>query len=132
MSATRFAPIHNYRDLIVWQKAMTLAVRAYAIAGQLPRSELYGLSSQIRRAAVSVPANIAEGHGRLHRAEYRHHAGIANGSVTELETEVVLAERLGYVSGTEVAAFLEASAEVGKMLNRLVRVLGRAPLAPNP
>jgi len=83
-----------YRELVVWQKAMSLAEAAYAVAGLLPDSERFGLSSQIRRAAISVPSNIAEGHERRSRAEYRRFIAIACGSLAELETQLELANRL--------------------------------------
>jgi len=84
----------SYRELVVWQKAMSLAEAAYAVAGLLPDSERFGLSSQIRRAAISVPSNIAEGHERRSRAEYRRFIAIACGSLAELETQLELANRL--------------------------------------
>jgi hypothetical protein len=73
--------VKSYKDLLVWQKAMDLVVESYKISKRLPRTETYGLASQIQRAAVSIPANIAEGHGRDHLGEYLHHLSIANGSL---------------------------------------------------
>ena len=87
----------SYRDLIVWQKAMALARKAYSVTSGLPKSEAYGLLSQIRRAAVSVPSNIAEGHGRLTDSQFRYFMGNARGSLYEMQTQIELAGDLGYV-----------------------------------
>ncbi|MBZ5502136.1 MAG: four helix bundle protein [Acidobacteriia bacterium] len=89
--------IKSYRDLLVWQKAMDLVVASYGIAKKLPAQEMYGLVTQIQRAAASIPANIAEGHGRKHRGDYLHHLSIARGSLLELETHLLIAGRLGYL-----------------------------------
>jgi four helix bundle protein len=94
--------IRSYRDLELWQKAMDLVVETYGLTNLLPKSETYGLSSQIRRAAASVPANIAEGHGREHLGDYVHHLSVANGSLMELETHILVAGRLKYVQQAEV------------------------------
>lgn len=112
-----------YRDLVVWQKAMDLAVETYRLASLLPKCELYGLMSQLQRSAVSVPANIAEGHGREHLGDYLHHLSMANGSLMELETHLLPSMRLSYVSETGVQPLLTLSAEVGKMLAGLIHSL---------
>ena len=83
--------IKSYRDLLVWQKAIEIVVTSYRVAGELPKSELYGLTAQMQRAAVAIPANIAEGHGREHLGDYLHHLSIASGSLTELETHIACA-----------------------------------------
>jgi four helix bundle protein len=88
----------GFRDLDVWQRSMDLVVEVYRITRAFPRSELYGLTDQTRRAAASVPANIAEGNGRLFRKEYAHHVSIARGSIAELSTCLEIAQRLEYVS----------------------------------
>src|SRR5688500_3414185 len=123
--------ISSYRDLRVWKEGMDLVVEAYKVAKTLPRDELYGLTSQIRRAAVSVPANIAEGHGRDHLGDYLRHLSIAKGSVTELETELFIAERLEYVTGEAIRPALAVADSIGKMrtgpIPRLARRLHRAP-----
>ena len=80
--------VRSYRDLEVWQRATDLVVECYRLTNLLPKSELYGLASQIQRAAVSIPANIAEGHGREHLGDYLHHLSVANGSLMELETHL--------------------------------------------
>ena len=91
----------SYRELLVWQKAMDLVETTYRLAKQFPASERFGLTSQMQRAAVSVPANIAEGRGRKHLAEYVHHLSIANGSLKELETVILIAERLRHAPTAE-------------------------------
>jgi four helix bundle protein len=89
--------VKDYRDLILWRKAMSLARAVYGATQNFPKSEMFGLQSQIRRAAVSVPANIAEGHGRLTDMQFRHFLGNARGSLCELQTELELAHDLGFV-----------------------------------
>jgi four helix bundle protein len=89
--------IRSHRDLLVWQRAMDLVEHCYRATTHLPKSEVYGLSSQLQRAAVSVPANIAEGHGRKSTRAYLHHLSIAYGSLAELETHIEIACRLKYL-----------------------------------
>ena len=115
--------IKSYRELGVWQKAMDLVVECYRIAKLLPKTELYGLTSQIQRAAVSIPANIAEGQGRSHTKEFLNHLSMAYGSLMELETHLQIAARLEYVEPDSVFEPLEQCAEVGRMLNGLRRKL---------
>jgi len=115
--------IRSYRDLEVWQKAMDLVVASYRLTNLFPKSETYGLSSQIQRSAASVPANIAEGHGREHLGDYLHHLSIANGSLMELETHILVAGRLNYVGREEVDRMLSQTGEVGRMLAGLIRSL---------
>lgn len=124
--------LKSYRELLVWQKAMDLVVESYKLAGLLPKTELYGLKSQIERAAVSVPANIAEGHGREHLGDYLRHLSVATGSLMELETHLLIAERLAFLSAAQTARALEMSAEVSRMLSGLNRSLRqRSTLTPN-
>ena len=113
----------NYRDLLVWQKAMELVVECYRLTEFLPKTEIYGLASQLKRSAVSVPANIAEGHGRDHLGEYLHHLSIANGSLMEVETHILLAEKLRFIAKAEIEISLFKSAEVGRMLAGLSKSL---------
>lgn len=115
--------IKSYRDLKVWQKAVDLAVDCYRLTGRFPRSEMYGLTSQIQRSAVSVPANIAEGHGRDHLGDYLHHLSTANGSLMELETHLLIAVRLTYLRSEDLKPVLLQTAEVGRMLNGLTSKL---------
>lgn len=117
--------IRSYRDLRVWQAGMDLVAITYELTHHLPPEERYGLAAQVRRAATSVPANVAEGHGRHHLGEYLHHLSFANGSLMELETHLEIVRRLQYVDESQlVAAFAQAS-KVGKMLNRLIARLRR-------
>jgi four helix bundle protein len=115
--------LRSYRDLLVWQKALDLAVLIYHLSEKFPKSEIYGLTSQLRRAAVSVPSNIAEGYGRGSRKEYLQFLSIAQGSLKELETQVILAQRLDYVKEEDGEAVLSVSETVGKMLGGLMRSL---------
>ncbi|MFB3921622.1 MAG: four helix bundle protein [Terriglobia bacterium] len=119
--------IRSYRDLEVWQKAMDLVVESYRLTNFFPKSETYGLASQIRRSAASVPANIAEGHGREHLGDYLHHLSVANGSLMELETHILVAGRLDYVSREQVDRILGMTGEVGRMLAGLIRSLKKKP-----
>ena len=113
----------SYRDLIAWQKAMDLVTAIYRMTACFPREEIYGLTSQMRRAAVSVPSNIAEGQGRHGVAEFRHFLRQASGSLTELETQVMIAERLSYISSVAAGDVLRDAAEVGKIINGLLHSL---------
>ncbi|WP_280953048.1 four helix bundle protein [Rhizobium wuzhouense] len=115
--------MNSYQDLKVWQRAMDLAVESYEVTTDFPREEVYGLVSQIRRAAGSVPANIAEGHGRNATGSYVQHLKIAQGSLKELETHFILSSRLGLVSKDRIKAVMSMSEEVGKMLRSLIRSL---------
>ena len=110
-------PVQSYKELIVWQRGMDLAVETYELTKRFPREELYGLTSQARRSAVSVPSNVAEGQGRGVGAEFAHHLRISQGSLQELETQLLLAERLKYVSAATLDPVLATAAEVGR-LNR--------------
>ena len=113
----------SYRDLKVWQMAMSLASGTYELTSQFPRHELYGLTGQIRRAAVSVPANIAEGRGRFSRGDFAHHASIARGSLMELDTHLEIAIRLNYVQAKDVEPLLPLVDQVSRMLTTLIRTL---------
>ncbi len=117
--------IHNHRDLIVWQRAMDLADFCYDLTENFPKHETYGLAAQIRRAAVSVAANIAEGHGRHHTGEYLHHLSFAVGSLTELDTEVRLSDRRKYLRKGDFQRFVEFYVEVSSMLRGLIASLRR-------
>ncbi len=111
----------SYQDLEVWQRAMDLVVLCYQMTRDFPKSEIYGLTSQIRRAAVSIPANIAEGRERQHSKEFLQHLSIAYGSLAELETHVQIAKRLDYIDVSQLKGVLGKSAEIGRMLNGLRR-----------
>lgn len=118
--------IKSYQDLKVWQKAMDLVVLCYEITKEFPKNELYGLTGQLQRAAVSVPANIAEGHSRQHRKEYLQHLAIARGSLSELETHLLIAERLEYIDKEKLNATLKTTNEIGRMLNGLRQSLEKS------
>ena len=120
----------SYRELLVWQRSMQLAVRCHVLARSLPRGGSAGLAAQIERAPGSVPANIAEGCGRRTRPDYLRHLGIANGSLLELETHVLLAAELKLVTPERLGEVLTMSAEVGRLLAGLIRRLSgaKAPL----
>lgn len=113
----------NYQDLLVWQKAMDYVEICYKLAQYFPKEEIFGLSSQLKRAGVSVPSNIAEGHGRISRGEYIHFLGIAQGSLRESETQIILALRLKYISKDQMNQALSKSKEVGILLGKLIRSL---------
>jgi four helix bundle protein len=115
--------LKSYRDLLVWQKAMELTIEIYRFSNDFPKSEVYGLTSQLRRAGVSVPSNIAEGYGRGSRKEYVQFLCISQGSLKELETQVILAQRLNYGSKAAAEGLLGLSDEVGRMLGALIRSL---------
>jgi four helix bundle protein len=113
--------IKDYKDLVVWQKAMELVTAIYQATQTFPKEELYGLTSQLRRAAVSVPSNIAEGQGRLTRGEFRQFLGQAKGSLSELETQLLIAQNLGYLK--ECSTLLGQKTEVARLLNGLLNSL---------
>jgi four helix bundle protein len=113
--------IKSHRDLIVWQKAMALVTDVYDLTRAFPREEIYGLSAQTRRAAASVPANIAEGQGRRLGREFHQFLGNARGSLMELDTHLELALRIGYISVEQHTAIRAKLDEVGRVLNGLMR-----------
>jgi four helix bundle protein len=123
MASSAAQTVRNHRDLVVWQRAIDLVECAYDISRRFPADERFGLTSQLRRAAVSVPSNIAEGHGRAHLAEYLHHLSIAKGSLMELETQVVIAGRMAYLTPEMQQRTLNLSGDVGRMLSGLIRAL---------
>ncbi len=112
--------VKTYKDLLVWQKAMDLTVEIYRLVKFLPREETYALSDQMRRAVVSIPSNIAEGHGRFSTREYIHFLTIARGSQTELETQLQICLRVNYFSEMQVELALSLCDELNKMLNALI------------
>jgi len=124
--------VRSYRDLFVWQRAMDVVEATYRLAARLPPDERFGLSSQLRRAAVSIAANIAEGHGRASTKQFLWFLSVANGSLLELETLAIAAERLGFAPGPEIRQFLYATAELSKMLAGLRRALRRHSVAHAP
>lgn len=115
--------VRSYRDLECWQRAMDLVVECYRVTREFPKHEIYGLSSQLQRAAVSIPANIAEGNGRQHTPEYIQHVSIAYGSLSELETHIQIAQRLEYLTPATAEKLMQRCGEVGRLLNGLLRSL---------
>ena len=108
----------SFKDLVVWQKDYKLVLEIYKITRDFPKSENYGLSQQMRKAAVSIPSNIAEGYGRIHKAEYKQFLSVAYGSLSELETQYLLSIDLKYISKSEIVEKLLK--EVGSMLYRML------------
>ena len=115
----------DYRELVVWQRAMELALRVYNLSDSFPKREIYGLTSQIRRASISVASNIAEGRGRINAREFRQFLAIARGSTCELQTQLQLSRMLGYGSPAAIDEAEARSNEVSKMLLAFIQKLGR-------
>lgn len=115
--------IAGYQGLLVWQRSMDLVERVYQLMGCFPSAEQWGLVSQMRRAAISVPSNIAEGYGRQATGEYRHHVSIGRGSLLELETQILLSKRLKYVQPIDADSVLKEIDEISRMLATLVSKL---------
>ena len=115
--------ISSYKDLVVWQKSMDLVAEVYKLVKKLPKEETYGLSDQMRRAAVSIPSNIAEGKERNFVKEYIHFLSIARGSKAELETQLLIGIRIGYFTEGDILKLLSILDEIGKMLNILIKKL---------
>lgn len=115
--------ISSYRELHVWQLAMDVAERVYSLTRAFPKSETYGLSSQLQRAAASIAANIAEGHGRDSTKDFLRHLSIARGSLAETETFLLLAQRLSYVGANDAKGLLRQFDEVSRMLRGLQKAL---------
>jgi len=110
----------SYRDLIAWRKAMALVREIYLATQSFPREEMFGLKSQLRRAAVSVPSNIAEGQARYSRREFCHFLNNARGSLAEVETQIILAHDLAHLGQKETDFLLDQAAELGRILNGLI------------
>jgi four helix bundle protein len=115
--------VRSYRELIAWQKAMDFAAEVYRVTRYFPKDELYGLTSQLRRASVSIPSNIAEGQGRQTTGEFRQFLGHARGSLLETETQILLSERLGHLEHETMEKLPVQAAEVGRILNGLMSSL---------
>ncbi len=110
----------SYRDLIAWQKAMKLVTEIYAATQRFPTEERFGITNQLRRAAVSVPSNIAEGQARFSQREFRHFLSQARGSLVEIETQLLIARDLKYLQPAKTEELLAAAAELGRLLNGLI------------
>lgn len=121
----------SYKDLQVWQRGIDLVERIYELTRVFPQKEVYALSNQMQRAAVSIPANVAEGHARDSTREFLHYISIALGSLAELETYLILAGRLSYLGEHDVSTTLSTADELGRMLRGLQKNL-KAKLVPSP
>jgi four helix bundle protein len=124
------ARTRHFRDLLVWQKSMAVAREVYRVTALFPKSEVFGISSQMRRSAVSVPSNIAEGHGRLSDKSLRVFLAQARGSLYELETQLQLAADLSYLDGGAAETLNRQCDEVAKMLNGLLGAIERSSDSP--
>ena len=118
--------VKTYQELIVWQKAMDLVESVYKASQTFPREEVYALTSQIRRAAVSIASNIAEGQGRRTTSDFLRHLSIAYGSLLETETQLLIAKRLRYLGDTNLEEVMKQTAEVGRLLNGLMASLSQS------
>ena len=118
--------VHDYRDLVAWQRSMALAAECHRVARRLPMAEQRILGSQLRRAAISVPANIAEGNGRFTRLDYLRHLAIANGSLNEVETHLHLLAECEYLTRRDLQRALALAADAGRLLVALIRSLRRS------
>jgi four helix bundle protein len=118
------AAAQKHQDLLVWQKSMDLCDECYRFAARLPKDELYDLVSQLRRASVSIPSNIAEGFGREHKGSFAQHLRSAQGSLRELETQVVICRRVGLATDDQCHHMLSQADELGRMLRAFIRSLG--------
>jgi four helix bundle protein len=116
-------PLQSYQELIGWKKSMLVVADIYRYTKTFPREEIYGLTAQLRRAAVSIPSNIAEGQGRLTRGEFKQFLGHARGSVFEVETQLLIARSLGYLNVETTQELLQSVSEVGKILSGLLKSL---------
>ena len=112
--------MQTYKDLTVWQKSMDLTTKIYVLTRALPKEEIYGLTNQLRRAAVSIPSNIAEGNGRFSQKEYARFLSVARGSNAEVETQLLLCVKLGYIQSSETDEALSLCTEIGKMLTAMI------------
>ncbi len=115
--------MHQFEDLKIWEKAMQIAQMVYELSALFPKEEKYGLTGQIRRSAISVPSNIAEGAGRNTNGEFKNFLGMANGSSNELLTQLVLSHRLNFVEESKVSPIIERVKEVQKMNYSLIKTL---------
>ena len=115
----------THKDLEVWKKAIELVTRIYHITSSFPKSEIYGLTSQIRRSAVSIPSNIAEGSGRFHKGEFKQFLYIALGSLAELETQFIISENLGFMTSKDLKVVMDCLIPIRIMLSGLIKALNR-------
>lgn len=114
-------PTSDYKELKVWQKSIDLTVSIYEFVKTLPREETYALSDQMRRAVVSIPSNIAEGHGRISDKDCIKFLSIARGSLLEVETQIIICNRLNYISNEKTTNLIDSITEISKMINGLIK-----------
>lgn len=119
--------MQSYKELIVWQKSIQLVTELYSVTEKFPKTEIFGLTSQIRRASVSIPSNIAEGYSRKHKPEYIQFLRIAFGSGAELETQILIAKNLGFLKENSFLKINELLDEVMRMLNKIISTLVAKP-----
>lgn len=119
--------MQSYNELIVWQKSVELVTELYRVTEKFPKTEIFGLTSQIRRAAVSIPSNIAEGYSRKHKPEYIQFLRIAFGSGAEIETQMIIIKNLGFVKDSDTIKVTSLLEETMKMLNKLISTLVAKP-----
>jgi four helix bundle protein len=119
--------IKSYRDLLVWRAAVDIAVECYSATKQFPASEIYGMTSQIRRSSASIAANIAEGHGRESTGSFIQFLRVAQGSLKELETHLIISTKVGLINENDLNGLLTKTSDVGRMLRALVRSLQKRP-----
>jgi four helix bundle protein len=117
--------IQSYRELEVWNLAVDLVTEIYTLSERFPKKEQFILTAQICRASISIPSNIAEGYGRKHRGDYVHHLSIAKGSLCEVETQIIIAGRLKYVTKVDVKKAWDLTQSIGKMLTVMIGKLGK-------
>ena len=110
----------TYKDLVAWQKGIELVTAVYRATREFPKEEMYGLTSQLRRAAVSVPSNIAEGQARYSHHEFQHFLRTARGSLAEVETQLIIARNLGHLQEADMMELMKSTAELGRILNALI------------
>jgi four helix bundle protein len=129
-TVTSLHVVNSYQDLIVWKKAIALVLETYRLTKAFPEDECFGLTVQIRRAAISIASNIAEGHGRHHTADFCRFLSMARGSVKEVESDLVIAEGLGFLTAKDLGHARSLSDEIRRMLSGLQRRLRRTPTKP--
>jgi four helix bundle protein len=118
----------DYRDLIAWKKAFELSLVIYQVTAKFPIDEKFGIASQLRKAGVSIPSNIAEGQGRNSKAEFLHHLYFAQGSLKEVETQLLISDALGYIGSDQATKLAAMAAEVGRLIHGLSRSLRKRQL----
>lgn len=124
--------IKSFRDLLIWQRGIQLVKEVYEETRNFPKEELYGLTNQMRRSAISIPSNISEGHIRQHKSEFIQFLSIALGSLAELETQILIAKELGYISSERTEYLIDQMNSMGKMIRGLMKKLTRPRSITNP